>query len=271
MGTRVKAEEAQKDIRSGMDDRALMNKYELSPKGLQSLFEKLVAQGFLDRTEIEDRSMGRAVTGPTRYRCPSCGLIEYEPFDECPKCGIVVSKVSIVKEADSAAPYHHEIAVDSAVKRAMEQVKLLDEKDPGVIKVVETLQELDKKESETPQAEFDEGIKGLFVGAGVVVVGALLAYGKVFGLIGAAIPVAAGLLAYMRGCWLVARGKGYTGREGVSLGLLLVVGPFFLLLLPNRRSVESGAAVAIFFLVFLALVVMSTVMVVAMLTDKFIF
>jgi hypothetical protein len=52
----IKAVEAVRCIRSGMDDSALMERFNLSPKGLQSLFEKLVAVGILTNSELEKRA-----------------------------------------------------------------------------------------------------------------------------------------------------------------------------------------------------------------------
>ena len=54
----IKAREAVADIRSGMDDGALMEKYLLSVEGLQSLFDKLVTGGFIDLSEIARRLPG---------------------------------------------------------------------------------------------------------------------------------------------------------------------------------------------------------------------
>jgi DNA-binding response OmpR family regulator len=51
----VKAAEAANLIRSGVDDLALMKRYNLSPKGLQSLFRKLKAAGIIDQTLLERR------------------------------------------------------------------------------------------------------------------------------------------------------------------------------------------------------------------------
>ena len=52
---RIDAEQVLNDIRSGMSDQSLMNKYALSAKGLQSLFEKLLDAGLITQSELEDR------------------------------------------------------------------------------------------------------------------------------------------------------------------------------------------------------------------------
>ena len=56
--TRVNAQEAARDIRSGMDDFALMQKYQLSYKNLPSLFKKLMEGGLLQQTDIDHRNLG---------------------------------------------------------------------------------------------------------------------------------------------------------------------------------------------------------------------
>ncbi len=44
---KVSSKEVLQDIRSGMDETAIRQKYNLSPKGLKDLYEKLVQAGFL--------------------------------------------------------------------------------------------------------------------------------------------------------------------------------------------------------------------------------
>jgi len=46
---------AVEDVRSGMDDSDLMRKYNVSPKGLRSLFTKLVQAGLIEQSEIDER------------------------------------------------------------------------------------------------------------------------------------------------------------------------------------------------------------------------
>jgi len=55
---KIVARQAVGDIRAGMDDSALMEKYSLSPSGLQSLFDKLVSAGLIDVSEMQDRMPG---------------------------------------------------------------------------------------------------------------------------------------------------------------------------------------------------------------------
>jgi hypothetical protein len=55
---KISARAAVADIRSGMGDTALRNKYGLSVDGLQSLFDKLLKDGFLDLGELRSRLSG---------------------------------------------------------------------------------------------------------------------------------------------------------------------------------------------------------------------
>jgi hypothetical protein len=58
IATRVNAQEAARDIRSGMDDFGLMQKYQLSYKNLPSLFKKLMDVGLIQQTDIDHRNLG---------------------------------------------------------------------------------------------------------------------------------------------------------------------------------------------------------------------
>lgn len=53
----IDAAEALQCIRDGMNDSALMKRYNISAKGLESLFKKLVAAGVIDQSDIEKRVM----------------------------------------------------------------------------------------------------------------------------------------------------------------------------------------------------------------------
>ncbi len=53
---RISAREAARCIRSGMSDAELMKKYNLSGQGLQSLFDKLISHGLIDRHSTEQRA-----------------------------------------------------------------------------------------------------------------------------------------------------------------------------------------------------------------------
>jgi hypothetical protein len=57
-GAWINAQEAARDIRSGMDDYELMEKFRVSSRGLQSLFDKLVVLGIITQGDLDRRSLG---------------------------------------------------------------------------------------------------------------------------------------------------------------------------------------------------------------------
>ncbi len=112
----INAAEVLRDIRGGMTSQDIMKKYNLSPKGLQSLFDKLVNASVLNESELPQSSAMRPAPdrGPRpatiaeeskahstiprtqapfdAWKCPACGGSQPEVPEECPRCGIVVSK-----------------------------------------------------------------------------------------------------------------------------------------------------------------------------------
>lgn len=52
----LKARELVKDMRSGLDDWALMRKYQLSERELQQVFQKLIDADFITSLELWERS-----------------------------------------------------------------------------------------------------------------------------------------------------------------------------------------------------------------------
>jgi len=58
----ISAREVVADLRAGVDDVGLMNKYKLTPRGLDSLFGKLLTAGLISRTDWAVRKAGREET-----------------------------------------------------------------------------------------------------------------------------------------------------------------------------------------------------------------
>jgi hypothetical protein len=83
----IRANEALNDIRSGLDDEALMDKYGLSVKGLYLLFRKLVSAGVLDPSEVMGRGSFVMTIDVTIFECRSCRRILFDGFETCPACG----------------------------------------------------------------------------------------------------------------------------------------------------------------------------------------
>lgn len=70
------------DIRGGLDCLALAKKYRLSADILASLFKELVEKGLLESSDLPEMV----------FTCPACGERQTQVFDECPACGVVVTK-----------------------------------------------------------------------------------------------------------------------------------------------------------------------------------
>lgn len=103
MAKKINAKEVLNDINSGMRDNALMGKYGLSPGQLKSLMNKLEAAGLLKQPEPEQPTVQEeAPIAYSFFACPSCGHSGNEEFEECPRCGVVVSKYEPPKEPPAA-------------------------------------------------------------------------------------------------------------------------------------------------------------------------
>jgi hypothetical protein len=89
---KIEAKRILEDIRSGMDDLSLMNKYELSAKGLQSLFEQLGNIGLVRRLNarelLEDIRSGVGQDGLIeKYQLSENGLQRL--FEELDRAGLL--------------------------------------------------------------------------------------------------------------------------------------------------------------------------------------
>jgi rubrerythrin len=88
----INAKEILADIKAGMSNPALMEKYQLSEKGLQSLFEKLTDAGAFKQREPEKRPSEPDKILEYVWKCPACGKPQMKQADECPDCGVIVAK-----------------------------------------------------------------------------------------------------------------------------------------------------------------------------------
>jgi rubrerythrin len=89
---KVKAKGVVADIRAGMGDDMLKEKYGLSDIGLQSVFNKLVDAGLLPQSELDKRLSPTETSVDMWWRCPACGSPQSHEHDECPQCGVSVEK-----------------------------------------------------------------------------------------------------------------------------------------------------------------------------------
>jgi hypothetical protein len=94
MAKKISAKAVLKDIHAGMHQTALMAKYELSPRQLQSLFKKLIDAGLLEPPEHPEPDHAGSSRTDTIAICPGCQTPLSELDDECPKCGLVISKLA---------------------------------------------------------------------------------------------------------------------------------------------------------------------------------
>ncbi len=89
------------DFRAGMPDGDLMEKYHLTPTGLDRFYTMLVDKDILDSRELIDHQSRRdpqewastqdqsseADSGEGDLICPACYHAQATPFDVCPSCG----------------------------------------------------------------------------------------------------------------------------------------------------------------------------------------
>jgi hypothetical protein len=57
-GAWINAQEAARDIRAGLDDAALMEKYRLTSRGLRSMADKLISVGLITQADLDLRRVG---------------------------------------------------------------------------------------------------------------------------------------------------------------------------------------------------------------------
>lgn len=85
---KITAREVLRDIRFGLSDQDLMEKYTLSAQGLQSVFHKLVNAGAITQPELDDRvPISERTVDLGLFICPACGNIQGTEFATCPRCG----------------------------------------------------------------------------------------------------------------------------------------------------------------------------------------
>ncbi len=110
--TKIKASEIVSDIRSGMSEPELKQKYGLRQKSLEQALGKLSAAGLLTDIEIQKWNKSnenydlrpRPEVRIPQWRCPSCNAPQPEEKDECPVCGVVIKKLLSHREHDFYMP-----------------------------------------------------------------------------------------------------------------------------------------------------------------------
>ncbi len=80
------------EIRFGMDDAALIAKYDLSQRELEALFEKLVENGSVTVEELYRLEPIVSKTAEAQWKCSRCDTPLSNEFEVCPKCKVYVPK-----------------------------------------------------------------------------------------------------------------------------------------------------------------------------------
>ncbi|AFM26377.1 hypothetical protein [Desulfomonile tiedjei] len=84
---KISAKAIMTDLKAGLTDTQLMDKYDISFQGLQELFEKLIQAGLATPTYFEKRSVKQIDTPKESVKtCPYCGYSSMDQFRECPRC-----------------------------------------------------------------------------------------------------------------------------------------------------------------------------------------
>jgi len=77
------------DLKGGLNDAQLMEKYDLSFQGLQELFSKLVEAKLATSAYFTKRAMSQMGTPSIEEEattCPYCGYTANAKFETCPRC-----------------------------------------------------------------------------------------------------------------------------------------------------------------------------------------
>jgi hypothetical protein len=134
---KISARQIVHDIRAGMDDSRLRQKYDLTDQGLESLYKRLLEKGLLSRSEIGNRhSPPRSATrrspvqhppqpiGPDPiepWACPLCGEDFLQRYEECPKCGAVAAKAESLHHRAHGVPRQYREPYDKTASASSNQ------------------------------------------------------------------------------------------------------------------------------------------------------
>ncbi|MEW6533152.1 MAG: zinc-ribbon domain-containing protein [Thermodesulfobacteriota bacterium] len=87
---KISARSIMLDLKAGLSDKELMEKYGLSFQGLQTVFTQLIAANLATAGYFEKRAMQQATVRPVEEKtstCPYCGFSISEGDKRCPRCG----------------------------------------------------------------------------------------------------------------------------------------------------------------------------------------
>ncbi len=90
---KVSAKSILADLKAGLTDAQLMQKYHISFQALQELFEKMVKANLATKSYFEKRAVSQSQTAADAKQasgattCPYCGYSSDSSFKKCPNCG----------------------------------------------------------------------------------------------------------------------------------------------------------------------------------------
>jgi hypothetical protein len=163
----VSAKQVTADLRAGASNEFLIKKYGLSPKGLQSLFQKLLDAGLVTREDVYARNyeetalatdgtiiIAQLTNPPISVKvCPACKFPQDKEFETCPQCGVIVEKF-LKKKTDKIItggnsnkeptqtldPHQSNVTEIRLDRKAQEQIKRIS--DRTIDKAFDTAREL---------------------------------------------------------------------------------------------------------------------------------
>lgn len=92
---KISAKAIMQDLKAGLSDKDLMEKYGITFQAVQDVFSQLVKAGLASQDYFHKRSMNQPSRKPPEENestCPYCGYSEAGEFAKCPNCGQDVSE-----------------------------------------------------------------------------------------------------------------------------------------------------------------------------------
>ena len=91
---KINAKEFLADVRAGMDDAGLKEKYGLSSRGVLQAINRLIWHGLMSPDELAQRKSVATTVFLPIFKCSSCGEIAYSNLEKCPHCGSTMKNLN---------------------------------------------------------------------------------------------------------------------------------------------------------------------------------
>lgn len=149
------------DVRSGLSEIGLMEKYQLSADQLQAVLQQLVEAGKLDLSDLEMTPPKRELTVALASTCPVCGALKLIDSNICPECGD--SGLGTASEGATSAPVTSVLPteqvmnlVEEAIERVVDSWTLDSGEVPAMQERAESTEDISEKVSaDKPLTEND--------------------------------------------------------------------------------------------------------------------